>query len=810
MMNKAQTTLRSAKSILARLMATENIMVQHKNVKTASFNTHTRVLTLPNWENMSEELYDLLHGHETGHAIDTPDFGKEVMYKGTKMKFIEAVIKQIDEKNPKGVHGFLNVVEDARIEKHQKNRYPGLRRSFVMGYAELMARDFFGIKKNGRPLEQYPLIDRLNIHFKLGSASMVKFAKSEEKFVDMVANVQSWDDVVAAVKVIYEHSKQTSQTDRHMGGDDDEEGEEGEEGEGNGEKKKLKVRKAKPGEELGEATEIDPDDYDIEYVDDEDADEGDEGQGDKKGDKSDADGEGDEGDEGKEKGKSKGKGKGKSDKGDKSDEEGDDADGEGEGEGKDGKDGNKESRKNSGKRNLMPEHSTTPQEPPRSLTDDFWEMSRQQLAAKQGVENAYATLSKDFDPSLHIVDYTKVLKDLESWVSRYSAKADEVTKVMRDTNKPVISYMVKEFEMRKAADLSRKAMVSNTGVLNMSRVHQYKYNEDLFRKNTNVPAGKNHGVMVFIDWSSSMYGNMAGTMEQLINLVMFCKRVNIPFDVYGFSTSYMGSGNQKQANKKIGDIILSPFSLLNLISSRASSREYNQLFRTLCLMHHYFQTCARSSYGRSASGIRLPDSYGLSSTPLNDAIICARYMVPKFQAENRVQIMNTIFLTDGESNGGLAYATDFGQSQAGYNTPTTFVDERTRAMFNVRGNNEDDTTKVLLQMLKDTTGTNLIGFFLLDAAENYLTHAINKHMPKANVSEAKVKFEKNDFVISTEYSYDELYLIKGGDALNVKNANDYSIVGKENTSEMADEFTKSNVKKISSRRILNSFIKKIA
>lgn len=798
MMNKAQTTLRSAKSILARLMATENLMIQHKNVTTASFNTNTRVLTLPNWTDMSEELYDLLSGHEVGHAIDTPDFGKEVMYQNKRMKFIEAVIAQIDEKNPKGVHGFLNVVEDARIEKHQKNRYPGLRRSFVTGYAELMARDFFGIKKHGIPLAQYPLIDRLNIHFKLGSASMVKFTAAEEKYVDMVANCQTWDDVVAAVKEIYEYSKQTSQTDRHMGGEDEDGEGEGEEGEGK-QKKKLKVRKAKDGEDMSGAEEIDPDEYDIEYEDGEDESDNAEGEG------KDGKGKGDKA--GDKEGKGKGKGKGKGDK------EGDDADGDGEGEGEgEGKEGDKQNKsaKNSGKRNRTPEHSTTPQEPPRSLTDDFWEMSREQLAAKQGPENAYVTIPKDFDPSVHIVDYKQVIFDTTSWVARYS-DGEALAKTMRDSNKPMISYMVKEFEMRKAADLSRKAMISDSGILNMGRVHQYKYNEDLFKKNTNVPAGKNHGVMVFIDWSSSMYGNMAGTVEQLINMVMFCKRVNIPFDVYAFTTSYDSHKNQTQQNKKAGDILLAQFSLLNLISSRASVSEYNHLFKMLCLMHKYFRGCGAHSWGgRSSSGMDLPGNYGMSSTPLNDSIICARYMVPKFQAENRVQIMNTIFLTDGESNGGLQYYTERGHTaQAGYNTPTTFVDERTRAMFSVRGNKEDDTTKVLLQMLKDTTGTNLIGFFLLSSDDSYLSAAINKHMPKANFSEAKVKFGKNDFLISTEYSYDELYLIKA-EALKVKNTNDYSITGKKETSEIADAYTKSNIRKISSRRLLNSFIKKIA
>ena len=63
----------SAKSQLAKLLATENITVQHKpDAKTAWFDVKNRVLSLPVWREMSNDLYDLLVVHEVGHALDTP------------------------------------------------------------------------------------------------------------------------------------------------------------------------------------------------------------------------------------------------------------------------------------------------------------------------------------------------------------------------------------------------------------------------------------------------------------------------------------------------------------------------------------------------------------------------------------------------------------------------------------------------------------------------------------------------------------------------------------------------------------------
>ena len=71
--NRAMTVRHEIKSQLAKLLATEDLVVEHKKVETACFNVHTRVLTLPMWEKASGTVYDLLVGHEVGHALYTPD-----------------------------------------------------------------------------------------------------------------------------------------------------------------------------------------------------------------------------------------------------------------------------------------------------------------------------------------------------------------------------------------------------------------------------------------------------------------------------------------------------------------------------------------------------------------------------------------------------------------------------------------------------------------------------------------------------------------------------------------------------------------
>ena len=153
------------KSQLAKLIATENLTVQHQKIPTAKFDVKNRILYLPIWQDMSSFLYDHLAGHEVGHALYTPDkWGQDY-----------------------GIpQSYLNVCEDARIEKMMKRRFPGLARNFYTGYKELHDADFFEVGE--RPLDSYQLIDRINLYFKIGvHAGEVFTWKPEEKvLVDLL------------------------------------------------------------------------------------------------------------------------------------------------------------------------------------------------------------------------------------------------------------------------------------------------------------------------------------------------------------------------------------------------------------------------------------------------------------------------------------------------------------------------------------------------------------------------------------------------------------------------------------------------
>ena len=183
------------KDIVGKLMSQENISIVHSTKsKTASFDLESRTLFLPEFANVSEDVYDLMIGHEVSHALNTP---KQGWHKST-------------EKKGANFKTFLNVVEDARIEKMIQQKFPGLKSSFKKGYKELYDMDLFGIRnKSRKEIDDMLLIDRLNLYFKLGQLqSGVSFKKEEIQYVEEMENLKTWKDVVKLAEKLFDYCKE--------------------------------------------------------------------------------------------------------------------------------------------------------------------------------------------------------------------------------------------------------------------------------------------------------------------------------------------------------------------------------------------------------------------------------------------------------------------------------------------------------------------------------------------------------------------------------------------------------------------------
>ena len=787
------TSLIEQKSLLAKLMAAENITVEHKKIPTAAFDVKNRVLYLPilKWKPGSE-VYDLFCAHEVGHALWTPEDGWH----------------SSASKKGKGYKSFLNVVEDARIEKKIKRKFAGARKSMIEGYKSLMDEDFFGLRKMGVDPNDLGLIDRINLYTKAGTAYGIEFSDEEKVWVNRVERTESWEDVVKVCDELYDWCKENeSETDNsydEFGGfDESDEFGEDEESEEN-----ERTEWEKTSDELNEIMKDAFGDDSEENESEEESSSGDSSEDDSDDEES-------------------------SDKTDEENSESSDSTEE--------KESFKKTISNGmegGIGNAFGDRENMISEP-RSLTDEEFRRREEELADMDERTELplYLTFPK-INTNALVVDYKKTLEECNKYYSSQDGANEYGIKILKKfklTNDKMVNYMVKEFEMKKAADIHRRAYNSKQGTLDMNKIHAYKYSENLFQQITNLPEGKNHGMVMFIDWSGSMHAYMKETIEQLINLTMFCSKVQIPFEVYAFSDHYRdwedkdnekigreferkpydhtAIGNKIADYKKNNIVVSNSFRLMNLFSSRMKNRELNNAYQNLLMIADGYENRYNYYYSSDYRYYGMPNNFSLGGTPLNDTIIVAKSVIEEFKMKTRAQIVNAVFLTDGQSNQHNEYLDSDNVVRTFGGRNSIYIDDpatRMRVFPEEIKRTNSRITSLLLLALKRSLGINLLGFFLTSGSGRRNIGNLSYVMSRYPTEEDYSMFRKEKFLIDSETAYDELYIIntKGLEIDEVDHMG--SVEAGSSKAEIRRALKKNTKGKLQNRILLNAFIEKVA
>ena len=795
-MNKLSTT----KSLLAKLLASENLTVEHGKFSTASFDVKNRVLRLPIWKEMSGSLYDLMVLHEVGHALWTPEAGWH---------------ESASKKGP-GFKSFLNVVEDARIERKIKDKYPGGRKSFTDGYLELVRKDFFGTK--GVDLNELNLIDRINLYFKAGSSNGIEFSEEENGFIEKVATTRSWDDVVRVSEELYEYAKDhDSDTDMsdheyssfEFGDDEDSEDEEMEsDGDASGENSEVDETLEKFKEHLKDL---------LEAGEEEKEDSG----------SSTGTGEG----EGESEEKS-GSETGKSEKA----KEGEEADKGENGKEENSSDGDKKISSGSEGGTITDKDLSKGVEDykPSSITDNNFRNKEELLVDDSDGTYEYINLPKS-DLEKIIKDYKVVHSEMREHYVKCDSEYENSNQILeagkyfiefRNKNKKTVEYLAKEFEMKKAADAHSRSLTANSGIVDSSLLHTYKYNEHIFKKISVTPDGKNHGLIMVVDWSGSMHRNIKGTVEQMMTLVMFCKRVNIPFEVFLFTDRYYsesrdtGETYSRWTHKEIryGDLVINGFHLLNMFSSRMRAAELHSAYINMTAIAGSYER-KWNYYGGGYHSI--PDKYDLGGTPLNNSLFAMNDFIPYFKTKNNVQIVNMVYLTDGDSAGSNTYWTPgrtekdddrsretshFGRYySSGGKRPKTFIRDLETKKEYLFEDGRGRMTSLLVEILRDKHNINIVNFFLIERLKRWdFTRWTND--PESSMKE----FRKEKSVVYKDVEgWSSLYIMKGGRDLQTEEK--ILEIGEDATrGQIRKAFSKFSKGRLENKKLLSQFVDMVA
>jgi hypothetical protein len=292
--------------------------------------------------------------------------------------------------------------------------------------------------------------------------------------------------------------------------------------------------------------------------------------------------------------------------------------------------------------------------------------------------------TRDMCQSVKTLDYTQFLADMRSCaMSRYMAQPVRISDYTT-----AATTMATAFNRRKAADNWRRTTVAKTGSLDTLRMNQYKWNEDIFRRTTRVADGKNHGVVILLDWSASMGNIMQSTMGQLFILADFCRKCGVPFEVYAFSDvgyfntkdGYSTEGQKERdaaytqdAERRRNSLVnTAKVVMMNLLSSRMNGADYEAA-----------KTCLWNWRQMGSCDYR----YGLNGTPTTAALVAAADLVEAFIKRSRVQIAHTVVLTDGEPTDEIAFNWHKYDPHRDYTaqdkTAVVITDERTGAAYDL-------------------------------------------------------------------------------------------------------------------------------
>ena len=706
-MTEESTKSRDTKSLLAKLMAAEDLNVEYRNnVNTAAFNTESRTLIMPILKDISDSTTDLFLGHEVGHALYTPQGAiKDVMKKGGSYKSL------------------VNIVEDARIEKMIQGKFPGLSRNFYDGYAELMDKNWFGL--NGRDVNELNFIDRINIHFKIGTRAGVNFTDEEQAYVDRIDKLRHWNETITISDDLMKYCEDKNE--------------------------EMKSELNDTASDLGD----DEDDM-IDNFDPSDS-----------GDDSES----------------------SQDDGETSDEPAEDSNSDAPSD--------TDESENTGEGNNSVE-SKDDTEDEKESDDDEETVGGKRGGVYDGQDNMFSETMESFEDHLKDlvdteteynygripeVDLDKVIVPMEEWNTLLDEhdKTDDRRRLakekfikFRSENKSLVSYLAKEFEMRKKADEHKRTKVAKTGILNPNKLHSYKFNEDLFLRSEVITSGKNHGFIMYLDWSGSMHGDMGNTIDQLMLLSLFCKKINVPFEAYAFTDRwtegddpYKSGGYHKFSKTQMNDIGLNEnFHLLHLVSSALSTSKFQTSMTYLARLRMAYE----DRY--AAEHHDIPNKLQLGGTPLGECIITAINMVPEFQKKNNVQIVNTIFLTDGQGNERFPTwnGTEFEGRYSRYSS-IVIVDPVTKIHYDHRraitsGGNLDNQ---LLKILADRTKARVIGFYIAPTnnKKSFKREASYSGVEWSKHEEIWSDIKKNNFIVLEDTQGYDQYIWVSSKSLNI-------------------------------------------
>jgi hypothetical protein len=468
---------------------------------------------------------------------------------------------------------------------------------------------------------------------------------------------------------------------------------------------------------------------------------------------------------------------------------------------------------------------------PQSVTDRNFRQREQELVNQTGKVFMYNLPDSNLDKI--ILPNKEVMADLEKFIRQqvaaptspysqhrisYDAVVQKCVRKFNKNNKKVIMHILKEFEMRKKANEYARTQTARTGELNMNVLHKYKFSNDLFKKITVVPKGKNHGFVMFVDMSGSMADLFRNTIEQMLILASFCRLAKVPFDVYGFSDDDYHNPlvlNARSREKFVSNfeteitVDANYFHLKHLIGSSLSPTQYRHSFNMLCVVaNEYYRGTYRDNSTDNDHGnfdYNWQDGgFGLNGTPFVQTLLASREIITRFQNKNQLDVCNVIYLTDGCGGDPLNFPASLTWDDR-RGSVIYVVDKKSKKKIKLGRNYQQSIT----ELVGDITGCKHIGFYvnhtkLMKRDFKYTTDGLSYE----KVEQAKKTLRESNYYVVPQIGYDKYFFV-GLPSSNIVD-DKLNITSDMNKHKMAREFSKNLDSKRTNRLLLTKIAEELA
>ena len=734
-------------SQLARLLATENITVHHGNAKTAAFDTKNRILILPIWNDLNKTVYDMLVGHEVGHALWT-----------------NINVEELIEKHPKIPFDLFNIVEDVRIERMIQNKYPGIRRIFRDAYDSLHEKDFFEIAN--KDLDKVSFPDKINLKAKLGDRISIAFENEvEQSLFDECFKTETFEEVEELTLKIYEYLKSIQ-------------------------KKKKKETKPSELEEVDEeSTDLSDVSGAIEPTETKESDETEEDSEETKESEEDSEETEEEPTETKESEEDSEETK----ESEETEEDSEDSTPKEENDNENAVTSNSEEEEDDG------EEGDESEDLPESMCSTAKAMEQnleKSVCDNDGFSHLVKGSQKTFNDE--ITSYKTLIKNRKVDMSKRAT--DSVYKKERKEIDTEASKLHKEFERRKAAWQYARAQESKSGEIDVNKLHAYKYEDEIFKSFSTIKDAKSHGMIFYLDYSASMNNQLGQMLKQTLHLVTFCRKAQIPFEVYTYTCKFDGNCQDMEFLREVDGVISPKFlQICNLFSSKMNKTEFEDAF---------YQTWIIASRDWYIRKNLISDFEKLGSTPLNHTLVFAYDQINAFMKENKVQKMNTMILSDGDSHN-ISYKGNFSSNM------TLKLGNKLRR---IDSSNAKSQTLSMLKILRTIPNNTVIGFYLPNSDKSRLSKmkAILGY-DRERIKAASSKFNKEgtlSFKGNEAAGYDELFILSVNNEIKTEeftyNSDDADFNKKNEQRKLAKKFAGHNLEKKQKKIFTNKLVDRLA